>query len=89
MGAALKANISHWSRPRFYLILLKTSFLARLQPRGNCPPLIYAYVPSGAIALAQSAILRLSPVVCAPMAAIFSSIFSHTRGTAMKSVLYL
>jgi hypothetical protein len=63
IGAAEKTMISHLSRPKFYLILLKTSFLARPQNGGSYPPLISAYVPWGDLDLAQSAIFLFSPVV--------------------------
>ena len=63
MGAAEKMKVSHLSSPRFYFILLKTNFFARLHPLGRGPPFNYAYVPSAALLLAQSAIFRLRPVV--------------------------
>jgi len=62
--------------------------LARPHIGGVDPPLISAVVPSTALALAQSAIFRFRPVVSAPMAVIFSSIFYQTRGTHKKVVLF-
>lgn len=89
IGAAEKMKISHLSNPKFYLILSKTSFLANPQPEGNFPlPFSSAKVPYGALALAQSAIFLFRPVVSAPMAAIFSSIFSHSLGTVTNAVLH-
>ena len=42
IGAAEKMKSSHSSRPRFYLILLNTNFLAMFQPKGAGPPLTSA-----------------------------------------------
>jgi hypothetical protein len=63
IGAAEKTKNSHLSRPKFYLILLKTNFLASPQNAGNGPPLISAYVPYCDLLLAQSAIFLFKPVV--------------------------
>lgn len=49
-------------------------------------PVSSTNVPSGPFDLAQVAIFFLSPVVWAPMAAIFSYIFSQTRGTQTNKV---
>lgn len=87
IGAAEKMKYSHWSNPKFYFILLKTNFLAKPQADGKVPPFTYAYVPWGDLLFAQSAIFLFNPVVWAPIAAIFYSIFSHNLGTVIKIVL--
>lgn len=42
IGAAENTINSHLSNPKFYFILLNTSFLARPHIAGGSPPLIYA-----------------------------------------------
>lgn len=94
IGAAENTIKSHWSKPKFSFILLNISFLATPHITGVYPPLISAYVPKynlslpyGDLDFAQSAIFLLTPVVWAPIAVIFSSIFYQSLGTVIKTVL--
>lgn len=88
IGAALKTNLLHSSRPKFAFILSKTSFLANPKKAGGGTlPVTSAKVPKGAFSFAQVAIFFFKPVVWAAIAEIFYSIFSQTLGTQTKKVL--
>lgn len=64
IGAALKTNYIHSSKPKLVLILLNTNFLANPHMKGfDLFPVISENVPSGPIDFAQSAIFLLIPVV--------------------------
>lgn len=45
IGAAANTKTSHSSSPKFFLMLLNITFLAKLHPNGTGPPFTSAYVP--------------------------------------------